>query len=476
MYRSNKAIARVIQPNLRDENTSLYQEFEEKFKVKGLHFLHLNVRSILNKISEFRILFKRKRLSIIAFTETWLNNSINDEEIEIDGYKIIRHDRSSGSGGGVCFYIRNDIAFNIMDAISTGDTESLWINLLIPRSKPIVVGVLYRPPKNNLFIEKLSNILDTLKKDDEIILLGDMNICLLRKSPLAKKYIDLLSLHGFSQLIKEATRVTPTCSSLLDHVGCTKENKISQSGVIDLGISDHYFTFCTRKNVRLAIGHHRTNDIRSMKKYTEESFNLQLSVVDWSRITVRTDVNEAWSIFQHVFISNLNMIAPLTRIRIKQRSETWVTKEILSLIQERNIVYKKWRKRAKDEKLYKRYRVLRNMVQREVKKAKLDYLQNKIEENKQDSKTLWQNLKGLGLKNKKRKEQESVIKIDGELCHDKMAIADEFNSHFTNVAAKLVDKLPPSKDLFSADNDCIRDFYERKGVRENSFELLPISE
>ena len=56
------------------------------------------------------------------------------------------------------------------------------------------------------------------------------------------------------------------------------------------------------------------------------------------------------------------------------------------------------------------------------------------------------------------------------------AIADEFNSHFTNVAAKLVDKLPPFKDFFSADNDCIRDFYERKGVHENSFELLPISE
>ena len=74
-----------------------------------------------------------------------------------------------------------------MDAISTGDTESLWINWRISRSKPVVVGVLCRPPKNNSFIEKLSNILDTLKKYDEIILLGDMNICLLHKSPLAKK-------------------------------------------------------------------------------------------------------------------------------------------------------------------------------------------------------------------------------------------------------------------------------------------------
>ena len=44
------------------------------------------------------------------------------------------------------------------------------------------------------------------------------------------------------------------------------------------------------------------------------------------------------------------------------------------------------------------------------------------------------------------------------------------------MAAKLVDKLPPFKDFFSADNGCIREFYERKGVRENSFELLPIGE
>ena len=34
-------------------------------------------------------------------------------------------------------------------------------------------------------------------------------------------------------------------------------------------------------------------------------------------------------------------------IRIKQRSETWVTKDILSLIQERNIVYKNGAKEQK---------------------------------------------------------------------------------------------------------------------------------
>ena len=118
-----------------------------------------------------------------------------------------------------------------------------------------------------------------------------------------------------------------------------------------------------------------------------------------------------------------------------------MNKDILSLIQERNIVYKNEEKSKRWDALWIRYRVLRN--QREVKKAKLDYLQNKIEENKPDSKRIWQNLNSLGLKNKKRKEQESVFAIDGELCHDKMAIANEFNSHFTNVANKLVNNPPP---------------------------------
>ena len=107
-----------------DNQLLVHQDFEKRFNVRGLHFLHLNVRSVLHKISELRILFSRKSLAVIAFTETWLNDSINDEEIDIDGYKVVRRDRTSGSGGGVCLYIRSDIAFNINIDIRTDDIES----------------------------------------------------------------------------------------------------------------------------------------------------------------------------------------------------------------------------------------------------------------------------------------------------------------------------------------------------------------
>ena len=131
------------------------------------------------------------------------------------------------------------------------------------------------------------------------------------------------------------------------------------------------------------------------------------------------------------------MFAPRKQVRIKQRTEKWMNKDILCLIRERNIAYKNWKKHMNDETLSKKYRLLRNLIQRKVRKAKLEYLQNQIEENKQDSRKLWKNLKNLGLKNKKNKEQESVIRVDGQLCHDKLTIADEFDSYFYKCCCTL---------------------------------------
>ena len=86
-----------------------------------------------------------------------------------------------------------------------------------------------------------------------------------------------------------------------------------------------------------------------------------------------SDVNEAWSKFQNVFISTLNLLAPWKQVRIKQRTEIWMNKEILSLIRERNAAYKKMKKNMNDETLSRSYRALRNLVQRKVRKAKLEH-------------------------------------------------------------------------------------------------------
>ena len=83
------------------------------FKSRGLHFIHLNINSLLPKIEELRIIGKSTNAAIIGISETKLDESVLEPEIQIDDYKILRCDRNR-HGGGVACYIRNDLSYNIL--------------------------------------------------------------------------------------------------------------------------------------------------------------------------------------------------------------------------------------------------------------------------------------------------------------------------------------------------------------------------
>ena len=83
----------------------------EPFSKKGLHFLHLNARSLLSKLSDVRLLVNNSKAAVLAVSETWLDGSVTDAEIELVGYTVVRKDRNR-NGGGVCLYVRSDISYN----------------------------------------------------------------------------------------------------------------------------------------------------------------------------------------------------------------------------------------------------------------------------------------------------------------------------------------------------------------------------
>ena len=81
------------------------------FWKRGLHFIHVNPRSLLPKLDELRLIATRTNAVVMGVTETWLDSSVEDAEVEIQGSIIQRQDKQR-SGGGVCIYVHNDIAFN----------------------------------------------------------------------------------------------------------------------------------------------------------------------------------------------------------------------------------------------------------------------------------------------------------------------------------------------------------------------------
>ena len=291
-----------------------------------------------------------------------------------------------------------------------------------------------------------------------------------------------MNLFNLKQIVKDSTRITHNTSTCIDHVLVNNHEKICQSGVIPLSLSDHMAIFCTRKVIRGVFNKHKTIKIRSLRHYSADIFNEILSNFDWSEITSCLDVNLAWSKFRDKFQLILDQIAPIKEIRIKNRTEPWMSSEILDKIHERDSLWLKFKKekvngkdQGKIQDIYKNYSQIRNTVQRDVKQAKSSYYNDKVLEHRQNPKKLWSVLKDLGYSHKTKDQTSIILEVDGELLHDPSDVANHINHFYTHVAATLVNNLPSTSGIYDIFSTKFRNFYRDKGVVQNSFSLKPVS-
>ena len=154
------------------------------FKKKGLHFVHININSLLPKIDELQYLTKLSNASIVGIGETKLDDSISSSEIEIEGYDLLRLDQSR-RGSGVACYIKKSLAYSYKEKFCI-KTESIFFDIFLPKAKPILVGILYRPPDKNDFIKNLEETFTgcDILENQECYLLGDFNINLLHNGKI----------------------------------------------------------------------------------------------------------------------------------------------------------------------------------------------------------------------------------------------------------------------------------------------------
>ena len=130
---------------------SLDQNEWNIFKHSGLHFLHLNINSLLPKINELRHIARLTNAAVIEISELKLDDFVPTSEIQIVEYDLLHCDRNR-HGGGVTCYIKNDLSYNVKSYFPK-DIENIFFKLLLPNTKPIVVGTIYRPPNQTNFME-----------------------------------------------------------------------------------------------------------------------------------------------------------------------------------------------------------------------------------------------------------------------------------------------------------------------------------
>ena len=164
--------------------------------------------------------------NIINVCETWLHDNIDDNEISVNGYGVVRSDRGhnqDGSirrGGGVCTYIKQGINFEEQHELycSNADIEMMVIKLMLPFTRDIYILNVYRPPSGDVdnFVNILQNVITSIRRDNTNELIGgDMNIDLLRPNSInARKILKFIKINQLKQLINTLTR--PDSNTCLD--------------------------------------------------------------------------------------------------------------------------------------------------------------------------------------------------------------------------------------------------------------------
>ena len=139
------------------KDISPVEQFMENNRLNNSSYiLHLNSRSLLSVIDQLRILFDESKPLIIAISETWLNSTVADLEVDINGYKIERLDRTS-RGGGVAIYFRDGCKFKRRADLEDPNIEAICVELKIGKVCYILACV-YRAPKTSFFFHTVESM------------------------------------------------------------------------------------------------------------------------------------------------------------------------------------------------------------------------------------------------------------------------------------------------------------------------------
>ncbi|CAB3989052.1 Hypothetical predicted protein [Paramuricea clavata] len=157
-------------------------------------------------------------VDLAGITETWLNSIILDSCVNIQGYNLVRNDRTEKRGGGVCVFVKSSIPFVTLPNLGCPNHECLWVKLRpyrLPREiSCIIVCVLYNPPlaDNNELYEYIIVSLDKILLQYPgagVIVMGDFNQFDTKR---------LCRNSSLKQIVKKPTRGIATLDLILTNI------------------------------------------------------------------------------------------------------------------------------------------------------------------------------------------------------------------------------------------------------------------
>jgi hypothetical protein len=430
--------------------------------------LHINARSIPKNFNKLKLLISEIQVLpiVICVTESWLTDS-NFNSYTLPGYTLEACNRQDKLGGGVCNYIRNDIAYVHIDKslIKTPFSFECIITKINLKndsfSQSIIILTVYRPPNTCMvqFNDHLDNVLNEIAKliktKEILMIVGDFNIDLIKiaQHNNTHNFFNVLLAQNLVPVITKPTRLTEFSSTLIDNIFISnfKNSKFNyKSGIIYNDLSDHFpcfisFNFNCTTNITHANAPVYTRQYNNsnyskfaqlLKSTRWEQFN------KWSNFS---DVNSFFNSFHKIFDSIFQEAFPMvvkSSNRGKNPGLPWLTPAIINSCKTKNKLYIKYKKYPSLLNLVT-YKDYNKRLQQCIKAAEQMHYHKLLQINKSDISAKWRIINQILNKNNIDSNPVSFT-INQNTTTDKKQIVEAFNSFYINLGSSLAAKISVS--------------------------------
>lgn len=319
--------------------------------------LLFNARSVFYKIDELKIRILKYDPDIVCVTESWLDDSVDNNAICIPGYQILRQDRNS-NGGGVIVFLKSNFSFTI---VNNSLPPTLNSNLLCCEIGilDLTLTVVYHPywgktASHDMLLDHIQNLIDN-SCNRHFLVVGDVN-------DLRLSLDDFCIYNSLQQIVTQPTRG----SNILDVILTNQANLFETPFcTAPLGRSDHKGVF-----VKGSIKKPVTVTKVKVRSFSPSSFALcchYLGSVDWQTFfNIIGDIDEMVDSFQEYLRFCYETFFPLKTVRMRSCDPPWLSPSLKTLSD------------AKDKALnrgnFQKYVQLRERFSKEVFKAKTKHL------------------------------------------------------------------------------------------------------
>ena len=410
--------------------------------------------------------------SAICIQESWLSEGDDISLIQLEGYECIPQGKVCSSKGGLIIYLHEKFKHKLkltLNNYTTWEGQVIEVTQEKTLSKPLYIGNIYRPPKENLefydqFINEFTPILEKLERNNkDVILSGDFNIDLLKinERNIISEYFNMLTSNSFYPKITVPTRLTNTRGTLIDNFLCklTENTLDTTSGVLIQKLSDHqpYFislnTIHTKDSPPVYVKITKQNTQAIQQFYNEILTSDKLISLNHD---LKEDPNNTYNILHNVIQDAKNKHIPCKLVKFskyKHKKSKWVTFGIIKSIQYRDNLYKKLRITNPTSVEFANIKINLNtynkILKNSIRLAKRNYYHTIFAKFKNDIRSTWKTINEILNRIKQKKSFAAFYKDENNIVTNKLDIVNKFNSFFTNTGTNLSNKIKmPSNKSF----------------------------